>query len=247
MSEELPVRLQKVIARSGVASRREAERLILSGLVCVNGRCVRELGTKVFAADVVLVNGVELKPTDLLYLALNKPRGYECSNDPSSNFPSFLSLLPKDRRTVHHVGRLDVASEGLLLATTDGALTQIVTHPSFEVPKLYDVWVRGQVDDVVLRACVEGRRIDGEWLRFEEMDCVENVGDRSLVRVKLHGGKNREIRRLIESFGMGVARLKRQQIGSVQLGDLATGKWRVLTAEEVDSLFGYRTSGSRTG
>lgn len=237
MSEGPFVRLQKIIARSGIASRREAERLIGDGLVCVNGQQVRERGTKILPSDCVTVDGVELSAASLVYMAINKPRGYECSNNPGTQFPSFLSLLPEDRRFVHHVGRLDVGSEGLLLVTSDGRLTQIVTHPSFEVPKYYDVWVRGEVDSVVLEGCVQGKTLEGELLKFDDMQISERLSDRSLVQVRLHGGKNREIRRLLESFGLGVVRLVRTQIGSVQLGGLAAGKWRDLESKEVDSFF----------
>ncbi|MDA7497221.1 rRNA pseudouridine synthase [bacterium] len=245
MSEKELVRLQKLIARSGIASRREAERLILDGLVCVDGAIIRELGTRVSVDARISVRGETISESPRVYLALNKPRGYLCSSDTSSQFPSFLDLFPKDLRFVHHVGRLDVASEGLLLATSDGALTQIVTHPSFEVPKFYEVELRGEIPADLEDRCCRGEEVDGEWLKFESAGFESRGTDDPLLKVRLIGGKNREIRRLLEFCGVGVRRLVRVAIGGLYLGSLRSGAWRNLTEREVNALFDFGKTENR--
>ena len=236
MSLHQKVRLQKVIARSGIASRREAERLIANGLVAVNGRVVTELGVQVAPSDSISVSGRRIVATEKRYLIINKPRGYVCSKVGDKKFPSFLELLPDELRSVHHIGRLDVGSEGLLLATTDGELTQIVTHPSFEVPKEYSVWVRGLLSDAVRKRCLEGVVVDGEILRFRRLLVSDRVGLNARLGVTLIGGKNREIRRLLEACDLQVRRLQRVAIGAIELGNLKVGKWRELVASEIASL-----------
>ena len=235
------IRLQKLIAHSGLASRREAERLIEKGVVTVNGEVVSELGSRVASTDQIVVDGRKLVLTSRLYLALNKPRGYVCSREVNGRFPSFLELLPTHLRSVHHVGRLDVASEGLLVSTTDGALTQVVTHPRYEVPKYYLVTLQGEEGADLEKRCETGARLDGEWLQFEELGVVQREAEWFSVKVKLHGGKNREIRRLLEHFGYSVRRLRRIGIGSVRLGAMKAGGWRHLSSEEVASLFRFKS------
>ncbi len=242
MSEKNLVRLQKVIAQAGVASRRQAEQLILDRLVSVNGEIVSELGIRVGAEDRIMVRGKEISPVPLVYLMLNKPRGFVCSNDRHSKFPSFLDLIPKVWQSVHHVGRLDVASDGLLLATTDGALTQIVTHPSFEVPKFYEVSVRGEVNESVIKGCLDGVTVDGEYLRFQELRNDGSHHGLTKLFIRLIGGKNREIRRLLNVFDLGVSRLTRIGVGELVLGNLDSGKWRELSVKERASLFAFKGS-----
>ena len=241
MSEDDSIRLQKLIAHSGLASRREAERLIQNGLVTVNGEVVSELGSRVASTDQIFVDGRKLVVSSRLYLALNKPRGYVCSREANGRFPSFLDLLPSHLREVHHVGRLDVASEGLLFSTTDGALTQVVTHPRYQVPKYYLVTLQGEVRGDLRKLCETGARVEDEWLQFDELAVVQRERDLFSVKVRLHGGKNREIRRLLEHFGYLVRRLQRIGIGSVRLGAMKTGSWRHLSSKEVASLFCFKT------
>lgn len=245
MSEKDLVRLQKLIARSGIASRREAERMILDGFVCVDGVVVRELGRRFSEDSEISVRGRIISAASLVYLLLNKPRGYVCSSDTTSQFPSFLTLFPEHLRNVHHVGRLDVASEGLLLATTDGSLTQIVTHPSFEVPKFYDVELRGEIPSDLEDRCCDGNLVDGELLRFESAHLESGFDGRPMLNVRLIGGKNREIRRLLGSFGVEVRRLVRVGIGHLKLGSLRPGSWRDLDFKELRSLFDYGESKKR--
>lgn len=233
------MRLQKVIARSGIASRREAERLIASGVVCVNDSPITQLGTQVLESDHITIRGRRIFPTRPVYIAINKPRGYICSAYPSDRFPSFLTLLPKTYRNVHHAGRLDVASEGLLLAISDGTLTHIITHPKFEVPKFYRVKIRGVLPSSFEKQCICGKVVDGEHLHFEKVHINFHSGQKAELSIKLIGGKNREIRRLISALGLDVMNLVRVGIGSMKIGTLSRGKWRMLHMHEVDELYRY--------
>ncbi|MCS1408102.1 MAG: Ribosomal large subunit pseudouridine synthase B [Verrucomicrobia subdivision 3 bacterium] len=245
MSEEEAIRLQKFIAQSGFASRRRAERLITSGLVRVNGAVTSKLGVKVLPCDRVEVGGRFLKPcVRKLYLALHKPRGFVCSRVSSEKFPSYLSLLPDELREVHNVGRLDVASEGLLLATNDGEFTHFITHPRFEVRKEYEVDTRGRFSPLFLKRLCEGVSVDGELLRFVDLRVVRDDPAQGRLSVQLIGGKNREIRRLLDYFDLQVVRLRRVRIGEVRLGGLGAGAWRHLRADEVKG-FAFRYGESR--
>ena len=228
------IRLQKYIARSGFASRRRAEDLITSGHVLVNGAVVSELGVKVNFGDKVAVDGKRLRPlVRKVYLAIHKPRGFVCSAVSSEKFPSFLTLLPDAlRRGVHHAGRLDVSSEGLLLASNDGDFTYFVTHPKFEVRKEYEVETQGHFSRNFREQSCRGIWVDGEWLRFADLQIVREDSKRGKVIVCLIGGKNREIRRLLPSFGLQVTRLKRICVGSVELKGLRSGFWRHLRPSE---------------
>lgn len=228
------IRLQKYIARSGFDSRRRAEDLIVSGRVLVNGAVVSELGVKVNRGDKVKVDGRCLRPlVRKVYLAIYKPRGFVCSAVSSEKFPSFLTLLPDAlRRGVHHAGRLDVNSEGLLLASNDGEFSYFVTHPKFEVRKEYKVETRGHFPRNFREQSCRGVRIDDEWLRFADLQIIRNDPKRGVVIIRLIGGKNREIRRLLQCFGLQVTRLKRIRIGSVELKGLRSGSWRHLRPSE---------------
>lgn len=228
------IRLQKYIAQSGFASRRRAEDLIVSGRVLVNGAVVSELGVKVNRGDKVAVDGKCLRPlVRKVYLVVYKPRGFVCSAVSSEKFPSFLTLLPDAlRRGVHYAGRLDVSSEGLLLASNDGEFTYIVTHPKFGVRKKYEVETRGRFSRNFREHACRGVWVDGEWLRFADLQVVRDKPKQGKVIVSLIGGKNREIRRLLQCFGLQVTRLKRIRIGSVELKGLRSGSWRHLRPSE---------------
>ncbi len=233
MSEGETIRLQKYIARSGFASRRRAEGLIISGRVSVDGVVVSALGARVGPGVRVAVDGkVLLSRIRKIYLALHKPRGFVCSAVSSEKFPSFLSLLPVRLRGVHHAGRLDVGSEGLLLASNDGEFTYFVTHPKFGVRKEYEVETRGRfARDFREQACA-GVWGEGERLRFVDLRILRENSKRGRIIVALVGGKNREIRRLLQYFGLQVIRLRRVRIGSVGLAGLRCGSWRRLRPSE---------------
>ena len=231
------VRLQKFLAEAGVASRRAAERLIVNGLVEVNGQVVKELGTKVNPEqDMVRVEGASIRPRRKIYVALHKPRGFLSTRSDELERRIVTDLLPKEWAHLHPVGRLDRDSEGLIFLTNDGDFTLRLTHPRYGVHKRYRAIIEGRVVPSMLRRFTEGVEQDGETLRAEHARLVDANNSHSIVELELAEGKNREVRRLFESQGLLVSRLQRTQIGPIRLGELPEGRWRVLTTVEVHHL-----------
>lgn len=231
------VRLQKFLAEAGVASRRAGERLIVNGLVEVNGRIVKELGAKVDPLhDAVKVEGRPVKARRKIYVALHKPRGVLSTRSDEMERRIVTDLLPNEWSHLHPVGRLDRDSEGLIFLTNDGEFTLRLTHPRFGVRKKYRAIVEGRVEPVMLRRFTEGIEHEGERLRAEHARLVDANNSHSIVELELAEGKNREVRRLFESQGLLVERLQRTQIGPIRLGELPEGRWRALTAAEVKAL-----------
>ncbi len=245
MSEE---RLQKFLARAGVASRRAAERLIEQGFVKVNGKVVRELGTKVDPSrDVVEFEGRRIEADGrCAYLLLHKPpQVISASSDPDRR-QVVTELVPAEYGRLYPVGRLDWDSEGALLMTNDGTLTQLLTHPRHEVPKTYSVKVQGVLgssDDRIEQIRAGVRLDDGYRTRAAEVirDC--DTGRNTWFIVVVKEGKNRQIRRMFEAVGLRVTRLKRVAYGPVLLGELPQGAFRKLSEDEVDQL--YEVAGSK--
>lgn len=232
------IRLQKFLADAGVASRRAAERMILGGLVAVNGQVVTELGTKVDERTArVTVDGAPVRVRRKIYVAINKPRGFICSKHDPENRNVVGDLLPVEwARTLHPVGRLDWDSEGLLFLTNDGELTLRLTHPRYGIHKHYRATIVGKLQPEDLRPFTAGIRHDGEMLKAERVHLISSNNSHSLVELELGEGKNREVRRMFEAIGFEVERLQRTQIGKIRLGELPVGKYRVLTDGEVKSL-----------
>ena len=233
------VRLQKFLAEAGVASRRAGERIILDGRVAVNGGVVRQLGTKIDPrSDHVTVDGQAVRARRKLYVALHKPRGCVCSRDDEFDRPTIYELLPREWTSLYSVGRLDYDSEGLIFLTNDGEFALRLTHPRYEVRKKYVVTVEGRVDEEALKNITRGVVDHGEKLKAEKARWIPSHRTRSTVELELKEGRNREVRRLLESQGSVVKRLQRTQIGKIKLGELKPGKWRALTEPEIKSLLG---------
>ena len=231
------VRLQKFLADAGVASRRAGEKLILDGMVRVNGHLVRVLGTKVDPNhDEVIVDGKIVRAFKKVYIALNKPPGCVCSRQDEHDRPTVYDLLPKEWQIVHSVGRLDFNSEGLIFLTNDGQFSLRLTHPRYGVRKKYLATVEGEVNRAMLAQFVSGIWHAGEKLKAEKAVIVSGGRSRTVVELELSEGKNREVRRLFESQAVTVKRLQRIQIGRIKLGELKLGKWRTLTAAEIKTL-----------
>lgn len=230
------VRLQKFLADAGVASRRASEQIITAGRVSVNGASVLELGSKIDPAhDHVAVDGRPVKEKRKLYIALNKPRGYLCSRTDPVNRRVIGELLPREWLNLYPVGRLDYNSEGLIFLTNDGEFSLRLTHPRYGVRKKYVVTVEGRVEPDVLQQMTRGVYHNGEKLRAERAWLLRAGNKQSVVELELSEGKNREVRRLFETQGLSVELLQRTQIGPIKLGELPSGKWRVLSATEVRS------------
>jgi pseudouridine synthase len=245
----LDERLQKVLAHAGIASRRKCEELILQGRVRVNSRVVTELGTKVDPTrDTIEVDGQAITLEDKVYILLHKPRGYLSDTHDFRGRPSALGLVPS-RKRLYPAGRLDARSEGLLLLTNDGELVYRLTHPRYEHEKEYIALVEGEPTEAALRRMRDGVERDGQILRADTVQWLKRLGPEAQIhgwqqaprgmawlRILLHEGKKRHIRRMCAALGHPVRRLIRVRIGSLELGDLSVGKWRYLTEGEVKRL-----------
>ncbi|TDK24270.1 rRNA pseudouridine synthase [Arthrobacter crusticola] len=234
------VRLQKVMASAGVASRRVCEEMILDGRVEVDGTIVRELGVRVVPSEVSIhVDGMRLQLNeDLKYYVFNKPRGVISTMEDPEGRPSignFLKNKNKNER-LFHVGRLDAETEGLLLLTNDGELTNRLTHPSYEVPKTYYVQVRGPMGPGIGAQMKEGIELEDGISKVDSFKLIDSTPGHILVEVVLHSGKNRVVRRLFDAVGHPVERLVRTQIGPIRLNDQRQGSIRVLGRQEVGHL-----------
>lgn len=233
----MSIRLQKFLAEAGVASRRASEEIILSGRVEVNGRPVRELGSRVDPAhDRVTCDGVRVKARRKMYVALHKPRGFVCSRSDELKRRTVGELLPREWNNLYPVGRLDYDSEGLIFLTNDGEFSLRLTHPRYGVRKKYVATVEGRVEPEMLGRFVRGVSHQGERLKAEKARLVSANNSTSIVELELGEGRNREVRRLFESQGLTVSRLVRTQIGRIKLGELPSSKWRTLTEAEIKSL-----------
>jgi 23S rRNA pseudouridine2605 synthase len=235
-------RLQKILSQAGFASRRASERLMLEGRVTVNGVTVRELGTKANAAqDDIRVDGRRVRlPERHRYILLNKPRGYVTTRSDPERRPTVLDLLHGVHEYVYPVGRLDFDSEGLLLLTNDGDLAARLTHPRHGVPRVYEVRVLGIPDAHDLDRLSGGVVIDGRRTARADVQLsahTRGAAESSMI-VTIHEGRNREVRRMCESIGHPVVRLRRVAIGPLRDPRLKPGKWRELTPPEVARLQG---------
>ena len=229
-------RLQKILSRYGVASRRKAEELITARRVRVNGNTAQLGDSADDAQDVIEVDGVRLKrPPEHLYLMLNKPRGYVTTLSDEKGRKTVAELVADLGERVYPVGRLDLNSEGLLLMTNDGALANRLTHPRQEIEKVYLLWVSHSYAGCESSLAVP-LEINGRKTSPAKVELLRQDGETALFRVTIHEGRNRQIRRLAEAAGLTVTRLKRIAEGSLQLGDLAPGQYRPLTAEELAAL-----------
>lgn len=229
------VRLQKYFSDCGVLSRRAAEAEILAGRVRVNGQ-VATLGDKIrVGVDTVLYNGKPVLPRadkPHVYLLLNKPRGVVCTAKDEKGRRNVTDLVSRVGVRVYPVGRLDMDSEGLLLLTDDGELTNRLTHPRHEIPKIYRVWVSPVPTAEQLARLNAPMELEGYRLlpvKTEQIDGAE-------LEMTLYEGRNRQIRKMCESVGLRVTRLRRIAIGELPLGTLEVGKWRHLTEDEVKYL-----------
>jgi 23S rRNA pseudouridine2605 synthase len=232
------IRLQKLLAQSGVASRRKCEELMLAGAVEVDGEVITRLGTKVDPVTAVIrVQGRRLPPvSDHVYLVLNKPRGVVSTmSDPEGR--RTLSDFVADRpERLFHVGRLDTDTDGLILLTNDGDFAHRLAHPSYEVDKTYVAEVEGVVTKATLRRLREGVTLDDGPVQVSAAKVRNTHGERSIVELVIHEGRNRIVRRLLDHVGHPVRRLTRTQLGPVRLSGLTSGSLRELDEKELGTL-----------
>lgn len=233
------VRLQKYIAMCGAASRRGAEELIAKGKVKVNGQTVREMGVKVeIGADEVTLSGEKLRCSGKnYYIMLNKPAGYVSTAHDQFDRPTVLDLVSQDiTERVVPVGRLDYETEGLLLLSNDGDFTYRVTHPKFKVDKTYIAVLKGGITVSGLNKLRRGVDIGGFVTSPAEVEILDAEAGRTMLKIIIHEGKNRQVRRMLEAVGCKLEYLKRVQIGRVEIGNLPLGRWRHLTSHEINYL-----------
>lgn len=232
-------RLQKLLSAAGICSRRAAEEYIRSGRVTVNGRPAL-LGSRADPErDDVRLDGKPLRPREkLVYILLNKPRGYVTTLSDEKGRRTVADLVRNCGVRVYPAGRLDLDSEGLLVLTNDGSLVQRLTHPSGEAEKTYHVWVRGTgpVEDAAERLA-QVSDLDGEPIRPARVELLRHKEGIAVLSVTIRQGKNRQVRRMCAACGLEVRRLRRVREHTLELGNLPSGKWRYLTAAEVEALW----------
>jgi 23S rRNA pseudouridine2605 synthase len=242
MTEDQQVRLQKVLSQAGVASRRVAEKMILDGRVEVDGRIVTELGTRVDPATAqIRVDGARIILDDsMVYLALNKPLGMHSTMSDDLGRPCVGDIVEhrvRGNKNLFHVGRLDADTEGLLLLTNDGELAHRLMHPSFEVSKTYLATVSGTVPRGLGKTLRAGVELDDGPVRLDDFAVVDAVPGKTMLRLTLHEGRKRIVRRLMAAVGFPVEALVRTDIGTVSLGDQRPGSLRALSTKEIAELY----------
>ncbi|HEX5646366.1 MAG TPA: pseudouridine synthase [Nitrospira sp.] len=234
----MEVRLQKLIAGTGLSSRRKAEQLIVSGRVTVNGKVVTELGTKVDpACDHVKVDGKHLTAAQpFVYLMLNKPKHVMSTLDDPGGRPTVKDFLRGVSVRVFPVGRLDFDSEGLMLLTNNGDLAQALLHPRYHVPKTYLIKVKGVLTDEEIRELERGVKLEDGMTGPAQVKKVSKAEANSWLEITIREGRKHQVKRMLESVGHPVIRLTRVKMGSLALGRLAPGEFRFLTDREANAL-----------
>lgn len=230
------MRLNRYIANAGVCSRREADNLILSGAISVNGIVVAELGARVNLDDKVTVGGESIKHEKKVYLVMNKPKNFITTLDDPLGRKTVLQLVGKLKQRVYPVGRLDRATTGVLMFTNDGDMTKKLTHPKHGIKKIYQVSTDKNVTQAHLKQIAEGIELEDGWIKADEVNYVGKGDDRKEVGIELHSGKNRIVRRIFEHLGYEIIKLDRVLFAGLTKKDIARGQWRYLTNEEVNFL-----------
>jgi 23S rRNA pseudouridine2605 synthase len=241
------LRLNKFLAHAGVGSRRHCDDLIAAGRVKINGQIVRDLGIRIDPDKVAVhVDDHHVRTEKHVYWAVNKPRGYLCTNHDPGGRPLALDLIPHVDQRVYTVGRLDEDSEGLLLMTNDGDLAQQLMHPRFGVEKTYEVQVAGSPSPEDLRQLTTGVWLAEGRVKAKFVKRFKRQGDSTWLKIVLAEGKNREIRRMLAKLNHKVMRLRRVSIGPVHLDRLPKGKSRKLALPEIEALRKIATRRAQT-
>jgi 23S rRNA pseudouridine2605 synthase len=236
------VRLQKVLSQAGIASRRVAERMIIDGRVEIDGQVVTELGTRVDTdASEIRVDGARvILDESLVYLALNKPQGMHSTMSDDRGRPCIGDLIEhrvRGNKKLFHVGRLDADTEGLILLTNDGELAHRLMHPSYEIPKTYLATVNGTVPRGLGKKLRAGIELDDGPIAVDDFAVVDAIPGKTMIRVTLHEGRKRIVRRMLAAVGFPVQTLVRTDLGAVTLGDQRPGSIRALRRSEIGELY----------
>lgn len=231
------MRLQKYLAMANVASRRASEVIITDGRVKVNGTVVTELGTKVDENDIIELDGERVSlAKKKYYIMLNKPIGYVTTASDEFGRKTVLDLISDINDRLYPIGRLDKETEGLLLLTNDGDFAYEVAHPKHNVEKVYHAFVKGVPGKRELTMLEKGVIIDGVRTKSAKVDVLEIGNNSSVVEIRIHEGRNRQVRKMLEAVNHRVIGLKRVSVGKITLGNLPIGKWRHLTEAEIKIL-----------
>ena len=231
-------RINRILSLAGITSRRKADDLIRAGRVKHNGKIVKELGTRaIWGEDSIKVDGQEIpKPSERIYLMLNKPFGYLCAMDDSTDRPIATDLLKSVPQRIYSVGRLDFDTLGLLLFTNDGDFAHRLSHPKYRMARTYKVTVQGIISDPIVQKLCDGIELDDGFSGPSKVTLLKHMGDKSLLRLTIAHGKNRLVRRMVEAVGYKVVHLVRIGFGILELGDLKVGHYRFLETSEVMAL-----------
>ena len=231
------MRLNKYIAKSGVCSRREADKLIETGAITVNGKIITEMGFKVHRRDKVMLEGQLLRAEKLHYILLNKPKGFITTTDDPQERKTVMSLVEKatDDR-IYPVGRLDMKTTGLLLFTNDGDLAKKLTHPKHRVRKVYQVTLDKPLTKTDMQKIVDGLTLEDGEIIVDKVAYVDGSDNKKEIGIQLHSGRNRIVRRIFEHLGYEVLKLDRVVFAGLTKKDLPRGRWRRLTPKEIDFL-----------
>ena len=234
-------RLQKVIASSGITSRRKAEELITAGKVKVNGEVVTELGTKVTDKDRIEVDNVLIAKELKEYYLLNKPRGVVTTTSDDKGRKTVVDLIPTNAR-IYPVGRLDYDTTGVLLLTNDGDFANILMHPASEVEKVYMAKLKGIIKGEHINALKDGIKLDDQIVKPSRVKLkkVDTKTNTCMVQITIHEGKNHQVKRMFEAVGFEVLKLKREREAFFDLKDLQSGEFRKLTPKEVAKVYGLQ-------
>ncbi|NLE25442.1 MAG: rRNA pseudouridine synthase [Clostridiaceae bacterium] len=235
------IRLQKYMAQCGVASRRHAEEMIQAGRVKVNGDIVTEMGIRVSDQDKVEVDGKPIKKEkELIYIMLNKPSGYVSTVSDPEGRKTVLDLIDGVNERVYPVGRLDYDTTGLLILTNDGDFAFQNTHPGQETRKTYLAEVLGMPSNKALQALRDGIMLDGKRTAPAQVEVVDIKPKSTVLKIIIHEGRNRQVKRMCEAIDHPVLRLKRTAVGRLSLGDLKPGEWRHLSTKEAKQIRGKK-------
>ena len=234
-------RLQKVIAASGLTSRRKAEELIKQGKVLVNGNIITELGTKVSSSDEIIVDGKIIEKEEKEYFLLNKPRGVVTTTSDDKGRKTVIDLIKTNKR-IYPVGRLDYDTTGVLLLTNDGEFSNILMHPSNKINKVYLAKLEGIIKGEQINKLKEGVLIDNVLVKATRVKLkkVNQEKNTSLVEITIHEGKNHQVKKMFEAVGFNVEKLKRERVDIFDLKGLNSGEYRKLTKKEVQIIYSYK-------
>lgn len=231
-------RLQKVIANSGICSRRKAEEMIISGKVMVNGNVVTELGIKVDSKDEILVDGKLLEKEEKVYFLLNKPRGVVTTVSDDRGRKTVVDLIQTDAR-IYPIGRLDYDTTGVLLLTNDGEFANLLMHPKSEVDKVYLAKVKGiatgkQVKQLENGVVIDNVKVSSSRVKIKK---INREKEESFIAITIHEGKNHQVKKMLQQVGLDVIKLNREQFSFLTVGNLKSGEYRKLTTKEVHQLY----------